>query len=139
MPDKVSAEQQTDAPAKPEVASPPLARKPPTEDERAALQLEKLKGESDDTRSKRRAAELQALSDTHLENVKNSHKRYPTPNVPYAQFTPAEQKRWQEKRKDLDQANRAYHLAVRRTCGQHRAEDAMLIQLRAEAAAKEAA
>lgn len=108
----------------------PAVRLPPTESERQAAALESLKQEDDAARTKRRAAELQALTNTHLDNVKKSHARFPTRNIPFQKLTEQERRNWQQKRKDLDQANRAYHLAVRRVCAKHRAEDAALAQAR---------
>ena len=139
MPDSVNPEPvfEEEAPA-PAAASP--AKPPPTEEQRAALRLEKLKTEKEEDRTKRRTDEIKALTDAHLANVLAAHALWPTPAKPFEDMTETEQQNWQTKRKDIDQANRAYHLAVKRTCAAHRSEDVTLARVRAEeAAAKEAA
>jgi hypothetical protein len=114
--------------------APEKAVLPKTEAERWSHHLETVVSkEDDDTRSTRRHKELNALLDTHLANVAKSHEMYPVRRVPYKTLTQQEQKNWNEKRRDIDMANRAYHLAVRRTCAAHVAEDAHLAKLRAKA------
>lgn len=120
-----------------EEKAPEKAVLPKTESERWAHHLESVVAkEDDDTRSKRRHKELSALVDTHFANVAKSHEMYPVRKIPYKTLTQQEQKNWNEKRRDIDMANRAYHLAVRRTCAAHVAEDVHLVRLRKEAAAQ---
>lgn len=85
------------------------------------------KPDTDDTRSVRRGAELGALLTTHRENVAEAHRQFPTPLVhkfsKFSGMTDEQKKNWNRKRGVIDSANRAYHLAVRRACAQHRDDD----------------
>lgn len=141
MPDKLSFEE-----AKPEEASlvvngisvedkiPEKAVLPKTEAERWAAHLEVVAKEDEKTQYDRRAGDLKVLIDTHFENVAKSHEMYPVRRIPYKEMTEQEQRDWNAKRNDIDMANRAYHLAVRRTCASHVAEDEHLVKLRAKVA-----
>lgn len=142
MPDKDNTSQQM-PPAVPGFAGSnggTKVKQPLTEKERAELQLNKLKSESHEDRAKRRSSEQQVLVDNHMTTVKEIQARWPVPRKPFQELNVAEQLRWKNKRKEIDEANRRYHLAVRNICAQHRAEDTTLARLAAEAAkAKEAA
>jgi hypothetical protein len=118
-------------------ASAPVAQEvklPPNEAERRKLRLEKAAGEDDDVRSERHATELKVHLDTHFENIGKIHTDYPTPDKPYLAMTHSEQLTWNEKRKQIDMANRAYHLAIKRTCAEHREESVHVAKVRAAAA-----
>jgi hypothetical protein len=126
------------APAAPEAK----AVLPPTEAERRKARFDKLAQEPNDKRSERRAGEFKVHLDVHFENVAEAHESYPTPDMaegyskasyPFEEWTREEQTRWNEKRKQIDSANRAYHLAVRRTFVEHVAEDNHLAKVRAAA------
>lgn len=108
---------------------------PPNEAERRKTRLEKAVSESDDARSERHAAELKTHLDVHFENISKVHTDYPTPDKPYLSMTHNEQVTWNEKRKQIDMANRAYHLAIKRTYGDHR-EESVHVAKAVKAAAK---
>ncbi len=75
-------------------------------------------------KSKRRAAELDALRANHAAHVRWAHETHPTPRgVKFGKMTDAERQRYVEKRKVIDAANRDYHKRVRATCARHRAEE----------------
>lgn len=127
-----------DVPMKDDTApAPEVVKKPPTEAERKTAHLAMVANEGEEDRVKRRASEFQALTNVHVDNVKKSHDMYPTRRIDYLKMDQDEQRRWNDKRKNIDQANRAYHLAVRRVANDHREEDIHLAKLR-EAAAKSA-
>jgi hypothetical protein len=128
-------EAKTEAPAE-EKASEKVTL-PKTEAEIRAVHLKKIESESDDDRSARRDGELKALFVTHLENANKAHEMFPTRRIPFTDMTRVEQLNWNSKRKNIDMANRAYHLAVKRTCANHRTEDIHLAKVR-DAAAKSA-
>lgn len=111
---------------------------PPTEEERRKARLEKAEKETDVERSERRGKELARHFDTHMENVKEAHASLPaslTRN--FEEWTPEQQRNWNERSKVIASANRAYHLAVKRTFAEHVAEDKHLKRVR-DAAAKKA-
>lgn len=109
---------------------------PDTPEERHKLKLEMLAKETDDQRSERRVTELKRHIDVHMENVKDAHEKYPAPvHRDFGSMSEVEQKNWNARRSDIDMANRAYHLAIRRTCEEHKAEEAHLSQLRNKGAA----
>jgi hypothetical protein len=109
---------------------------PPTEAERRKTRLDKAVKESDDERSERHAAELRTHLGVHFENIAKIHQDYPTPDMPYLSMTTDEQKRWNAKRNQIDMANRAYHLAIKRQCADHREEHIHVAKTIAAAVAK---
>lgn len=97
---------------------------PPTEAERRKARLEKAEKESDDERSERRTKELRVHFDAHMENVKEAHANYPAPLTRnFEEWTFDEQRNWNERSKVIASANKAYHLAVKRTFAEHVTED----------------
>lgn len=113
------------------------AKQPETEAERNKRKFEALGKEDDEQRSTRRHSELKRHIDAHLETVAKSHEMYPAPmGRQFVEWTEDEQKLWNMRRNDIDMANRAYHLAVRRTFEEHQNEEAHLARLRAEAVKK---
>jgi hypothetical protein len=133
MPEKNTGADDT-APAVPvPVAEEPAAKQPETEAERRKRRLAEVEKESDDAKSKRRAAELAVHHSAHTENVAAAHERYPAP-VAFErdrEYTRAEIENWNARRKDIDMANKAYHRAVRRTVLEHQAEDEHCARVRA--------
>jgi hypothetical protein len=104
---------------------------PPTEAERKQLHFAVVEKEGDDARYKRRDAEYKGLLATHWENINNAHASYPTRSILWEDMDEDEQRRWNEKRKVIDSANRAYHLAVNRTFNGHAEENAHLARVAA--------
>ena len=110
---------------------------PPTEAERLKIRLDNAAKENDDDRSKRRAKEFQAHIDAHKENLAEAHATFPAPvHRNWDEYTDEEKKNWNERGKVIASANRAFHLACRRSLGDHQAEDRHVSKLRAEEAAK---
>jgi hypothetical protein len=102
------------------------------------------KEESDEDRSKRRSAELAAHLTLHKERVAEAHRRHPSPEgVKFTRLDRQQKIDRNLRRKLIDEHNAAYAAAVKKTCGDHRAEDAALASIAAERAkalaAKEAA
>jgi hypothetical protein len=111
---------------------------PPTEAERHKLRLDNAAKESDDDRTKRRAKEFGAHLEAHKTYVAEAHEKFPAPlHRNWAAFTEEEKKNWNLRGTEIASANRAYHLAVRRTFDEHQAEERHIGKLRDEAAQKE--
>jgi hypothetical protein len=111
---------------------------PPTEADRLKLRLDNAAKENDDDRSKRRAKEIGVHFEAHLANVTEAHTLFPAPvHREWDELTDDEKKNWNERGKMIASANRAYHLAVKRTVAEHQAEDRHVAKLRVDAAKKE--
>lgn len=119
---------------------PEKVKLPETPAERKKRKLAMIETESHEDRSKRRAEEFDRHVRAHQEIIKQSHEKYPAPfctkSAPWEGFTREQKILWNDRRTDIDQANRAYHNAVRKTFADHLGEDEHLKQLRAK---KEAA
>jgi hypothetical protein len=111
---------------------------PASSEERLKAKLAALEAESDDDRGPRRAAELKQQTNIHLANIGVTNEMYPVRNASFSELSADEQETWNKRRASIDQANRAYHLAVQRVIVEHRQEDQHLAKLRSEAAAKNA-
>jgi hypothetical protein len=118
---------------------------PDTPEQRTKKRLEAAVKETDDQRSERRAKELSRHFDAHMENIKGIHAAHPavffTHGMPQLAgmsddaVTDA-MNAWNARRTQIDQANKAYHRAVRQTFAEHLAED---VHVRKVTAAKNAA
>jgi hypothetical protein len=76
------------------------------------------------TPAERRARQLGGLLVAHRESVRSVAAQFPfRRDVKWKNLTLTERKNHAEFRKQVKMANRAYHLAVRRACAAHRAED----------------
>lgn len=79
---------------------------------------------TEDDTSRRRAAELGGLFDVHKVNVDQAHKDYPTRSgSQFMEMDHAERERWNERRKVIDSANKAYNRAVKEAVKRHAEED----------------
>jgi hypothetical protein len=128
------------SPALPEQEEAPVERVklPPTPEERQKLRLETAAKENDDDRTKRRAKEMGVHLEAHKSNIAEAHELFPAPvHRRWEDYTEDEKKNWNERGKIITSANRAYHLAVRRTFDEHLAEDRHVQKLRDDAAKKE--
>jgi hypothetical protein len=115
----------------------PKVTQPETPAERRKRRLEAAVQESDDNRSKRRHAELSSHKAAHDIWMAEAHAAHPVPlDVKFEDLTEAQQRSWNERGAVIASANRAYHLAVRRTFEEHQAEDAHIRKVHTEAAAK---
>lgn len=108
-------------------------KQPLNEAQRRKVHLDKIKDEEPEERHERRIAELATVYETHLANVHEAHEAHPTPALPFQEMEEADQVRWNEKRKTIDSANRAYNRAVKLACAGHRDEDIHLAKVRATA------
>lgn len=110
-------------------------RLPETPDERKKRRLKELESESDETRFERRKAEFDRHLTVHTARVSAAHALYPASMnskiSPWEEMSEAEQRNWNERRKQIDSANQDYHLAVRLTFADHAAEEAHLARIRA--------
>lgn len=114
---------------------PDEVKQPPTPAELLEEKLAALKSENDDARAERRAAELKQHLDVHQENIATSNAMYLVPEgVPFNLLSPEQAETWNKRRVNIDQANRAYHLACQRTHTEHRQEDQHIAKLLVEAA-----
>lgn len=122
----------------PEVAvEEPKARQPETPVERRKRRLDEALAESDEDRSKRRHAELSSHKAAHDIHMAEAHAAHPVPlDVKFEDLTEDLQRSWNERSLVIASANRAYHLAVKRTFEEHQAEDAHIRRVRSEATAK---
>ncbi len=111
------------------------ARQPDTPMERHKKRLEAASQEDDFGRSKRRHAELSSHKAAHELHIAEAHDAHPVPlDVKFENLTTEQQHSWNERNAVIASANRAYHLAVRRTFEEHQAEDAHIRRVRTEAA-----
>lgn len=133
VPAHIADAPKVDAPVA-EKAEPAKAKLPPTEKERKAAHLDMVAKEDDKARFDRRASELKTQLDIHFENINQAHEKYPYRRIAFEDMTEAEQRNWNERRNDIDMANKAYHRAVKATCAAHSDEDIHLAKLRADAA-----
>lgn len=113
--------------------APEEVKQPLNERQRWAAHLAKIKDEEPDAQQERRGKELTSLYEVHLANVQEAHAEHPTPALPFQEMEVADQLRWNEKRKVIDSANRAYNRAVKLACAGHRDEDIHLAKHRADA------
>ena len=91
------------------------------DDDKAAAPAKKR--EADEDKSARRRNELEAQLVDHRATVARAHADHPTPPVKFGRMTREDKRRWNEKRRVLDAANRAYFTSVRAICERHGAED----------------
>lgn len=88
--------------------------------------------DTDETRAERQAKELRAHLDEHLDAVKRIHEQHPTPAVKFTRMTREEQIRFRSKQEGLIKANKKYTQNIKRTCAQHRDDNAKLAREIAE-------
>lgn len=82
------------------------------------------KSETHQEASKRRSLHLAALQKTHMDNINLAHAMYPTPvGVPFHVLSEQHKLAWNERRKVIDSANKAYYNAVKKATEGHRAEE----------------
>jgi hypothetical protein len=139
MPDKNGSDKVQADPVVLPVEAPKVTQ-PETPAERRKRRLEAAVQESDDDRSKRRHAELSSHKAAHTIWITEAHEAHPVPlDVKFEDLTEAQQHSWNERGGVIASANKAYHLAVRRTFEEHQAEDAHIRRVRDAAAAKQEA
>jgi hypothetical protein len=115
-----------------------MVKLPPTPEERLQLRLETAAKESDDDRAKRRDKEFGLHVEAHKTYVAEAHAAFPAPlHRNWEGYTDEEKKNYNERGRAIASANKAYHLAVRRTFDEHLAEDRHVKKLRDDAAKKE--
>lgn len=108
-------------------------RLPETPAERVKRRHAEAEAETDDERSDRRAEELATHLDSHAATIASIHTTHPAPFSSRQldwenDLSDAEKLAWNERARQIGMANRAYHLAVRRTFEEHRAEDRHVAQ-----------
>lgn len=119
------------APEQLEAAAPVEAvKKPPTPEEQRELHLAKVAKESDEDRFRRRSAEFEVLLKNHNQQIALARAMFNAPNKPFKNMTPEEQRKWNLRRAEIDKANQAYHMAVRRVHASHVEEDVHFKRLR---------
>lgn len=98
-------------------------KQPDTPAERRKKRLELAVSETDDKRSERHRTEMHTHKKAHDEHIAEAHEAYPIPlDIKFEEMTSEQQRMWNDRRKTIDSANKAYYNAVRTTFTEHQAE-----------------